>query len=55
MAPCIPTYRPLFTEGRVAAAVAIVAVLSSLVLLLFAPSDDLRSVAVACAAAAGAH
>jgi hypothetical protein len=34
MAPCIPTFRPLFTATRIAIAVATVAVASSVFLIL---------------------
>jgi hypothetical protein len=53
MAPCIPTHRPWFTANRVATAVAVVSMISSLVLLLYAPADAESGTAIACAAPAG--
>lgn len=37
MAPCIPTYRPIFTGTRLAAAVAALAVASSVYMVFRAP------------------
>jgi hypothetical protein len=51
MAPSIPTFRPVFTATRIAAAVAIVSMASSLVLLMYAPADAASATNVACAAA----
>jgi hypothetical protein len=53
MAPSIPTCRPLFTAARVATAVAVVSIISSLVLLVYAPADAASATAIACAAPLG--
>ena len=53
MAPCIPTHRPLFTATRVATAVAVASMISSLVLLLYAPTEASSGTAIACAASVG--
>ena len=53
MAPSIPTYRPIFTATRIATAVAVVSIVSSLVLLTYAPADAASGTAVACAAHVG--
>ncbi len=50
MAPSIPTHRPLFTSTRVASAVALLSVLSSVILLVLSPTDDAHGSALACAA-----
>ena len=53
MAPSIPTYRPFFTATRIASAVAAVSMISSLVLLAYAPADAASDTAIACAAPLG--
>ena len=53
MAPCIPTHRPFFTAIRVASTVAVLSMISSLVLLLYSPTEAYTGTAIACAASVG--